>query len=97
MSSVAEILESQMQKWASASQSDLLQLKKRWSTLVGEAIAKNSTPLYIKNQSLLVNVLDATWRCELNLLKTELLKKIKAQCELKTEILDMKFVLRTYE
>lgn len=51
-----------------------------WGEIVGEQIAKVSTPSRIENGVLFVTVSTAPWRAELTLRRLEILGKIKRAC-----------------
>lgn len=53
-----------------------LEILNVWSSCVGDAIAKFSTPVGIKKHKLLVNVENAAWRYELSLKKNEIIDKL---------------------
>ena len=47
-----------------------------WADIVGEAIAKVTTPVRIENGILLVQVSNAPWRSELSMRRLEILEKV---------------------
>ena len=56
----------------------LRQIHEHWSEIVGEAIAKKTQPTAIKSKVIWVETLGSSWAQELNLLKLQILEKIKA-------------------
>lgn len=50
----------------------------RWEELVGKAIANHATPTRLRSGVLWVEVTDAAWRQELQLMRTGLLQRINA-------------------
>ena len=48
----------------------------KWERVVGKAIAKNTRPKTIKNDTLYIEVHNPAWKTELQFMKNDLLKKI---------------------
>lgn len=55
----------------------LIRLRQGWKTLVGEDISKHCHVQFIKNNKLYIKVDSPSWKAELTLMKTLLLKKIQ--------------------
>lgn len=55
-----------------------LKILEIWNECVGSAIAKKSRPVDLKKNKLFVRVEDATWRFELSIRKSEIIKKLNA-------------------
>jgi predicted nucleic acid-binding Zn ribbon protein len=56
----------------------MLDVVKEWPCLVGDLIAKRSSPIYVKGGSLTIQVTDSSWANELQLLSQSLLQKISS-------------------
>jgi hypothetical protein len=69
---------------------DILRLKTMWGELVGEQIAKFSSPYRIKDGVLMVSVSDPIWIAELPYIKDALVAKIAA---IMADIDDVRFTL----
>jgi predicted nucleic acid-binding Zn ribbon protein len=68
----------------------LYSINKNWKNIVGNILFKSTTPLKIKDQTLIVGVSTHSWIQELNLTKETMLEKIKPYC---ASIKDVKFIL----
>ncbi len=55
----------------------LRQINDQWATIVGELVAKKTQPFRIQQKTLWVEALGSSWANELNLLKPQLIEKIK--------------------
>lgn len=55
----------------------LRQINEQWGSIVGALIAKKTQPINIKQKVLWVEALGSSWANELNLLKPNIIEKIK--------------------
>lgn len=62
-----------------------------WNEVVGEAVAKNTTPDRVEHGVLIVKVSSPTWRQELFFQKNEIIKKLNTKIEKKV-IRDIRFI-----
>lgn len=68
----------------------LYSINKNWRNIVGNILFKSTTPLTIKEKTLIVGVSSHPWLQELNLTKQTILEKIRPFWK---EIEDVKFIL----
>ena len=52
---------------------------REWNTVVGDLVAQNSVPLKVEKGVLYVSAKNSTWRQELSMQKTQILKKFEAR------------------
>jgi len=50
-----------------------------WETIVGPAIAEKATPVGFNEGTLFVEVMSASWRMELNMMRRDLLRRLNAE------------------
>jgi len=62
-----------------------------WNEVVGEAVARNTTPDRVEHGVLIVKVSSPTWRQELFFKKDEIIKKLNIKIEKKV-IRDIRFI-----
>ncbi len=68
----------------------LYSINKNWRAIVGNLLFKSTTPLKIKDKTLIVGVSSHPWLQELTMTKNIMLEKIKPYWD---EIEDIKFIL----
>lgn len=76
--SVADILKKSLGKVGEQKIDSLIHLRNQWPTIVGPDIAKHCQVQFIKNNKLYVKVDSPSWKAELTMMKTLIIKKINA-------------------
>lgn len=92
--SLKELINTQVRQIQPKELQNIAQITKQWPQLLGASIAQNSRVQFLRNHTLHVSVVNNTWACELNLLKSELLQKINQGCQMASPIQDIKFVVK---
>lgn len=88
-----EILNKALVKWDLAPTLRRYEVMARWPEIVGERIAKKSRPTKFLGEVLVVEADHPAWVQELNLLKSQILEKIKLTCG-QSEIRNIRFMMK---
>ncbi len=73
---VGDILKGAIQQWLDQSQTPVSRIWSLWETVVGENIAQNAQPAFLKSEVLVVHVTSSTWIQQLRYLKKDIIDNI---------------------
>ena len=90
---LGDILKSGLEKWDFGPTLKRYEVLEKWNDLVGPQIAEKSRATGLQGEILLVEVDHPAWVQELNLLRPQLLKKIRVSFP-RSGVKDIKFSLR---
>ncbi|MBI3541163.1 MAG: DUF721 domain-containing protein [Deltaproteobacteria bacterium] len=76
--SLADLLSTAMKPGLSDPKTILLDLQSQWAEIVTPFLERKSKPIKIYGQCLVIEVASSAWAQEMEMMKTEILKKIKS-------------------
>ena len=75
-SSVGNIINDVLETYLRVPENELTRICALWNSTVGEVVAKNTTPVAIKGNTLLINAASSTWIHQLQFMKNNIISKI---------------------
>ncbi|MDO8461782.1 MAG: DUF721 domain-containing protein [Deltaproteobacteria bacterium] len=93
MKSIKEVLEEYFKGGDAPPVGEVINLQKQWAQLVGPVVSKNSEPLSLKGNRLVIWVRNSSWANELSLMTSELLTKLRTN-DLCKNVEEIRFTLR---
>jgi len=73
---ISDILKTTLEKWLNTTGEPINRIWELWDTTVGDPIALNARPAYLKKQTLIVHVSSSVWIQQLQFSKKTIIEKI---------------------
>lgn len=73
---ISDIIKSTLEKWINTAGQPIARIWELWDEAVGDHIARNAHPAYLKNHILVVHVASSAWIQQLQFSKKSIIQKI---------------------